>query len=85
MNSLLPPNTTAMEHRLEQVTARLGELPAPLRDMEPGHLPRAPAALARLGIQRRPLGRSLERRAKAPNHRDGGGHPSPQGHSRRRA
>ena len=33
MNSLLPPNTTAMERRLEQVTARLGELPAPLRDI----------------------------------------------------
>lgn len=33
MNSLLPPNTTAMERTLEQVTARLGELPAPLRDL----------------------------------------------------
>lgn len=31
--TLLPPNATAAEHRLEQATARLGELPAPLRDL----------------------------------------------------
>lgn len=31
--TLLPPNATAAEHRLEQATARLGELPTPLRDL----------------------------------------------------
>jgi len=31
--TLLPPNATAAEHRLEQATARLGELPAPLREL----------------------------------------------------
>lgn len=31
--TLLPPNATAAEHRLEQATARLGELTTPLRDL----------------------------------------------------
>jgi len=33
MNSLLPPNTTAVERKLEQVTASIGDLSAPLRDI----------------------------------------------------
>ena len=31
--TLLPPNATAAEHRLEQATARLGSLPTPLREL----------------------------------------------------
>lgn len=31
--TLLPPNATATEHRLEQATARLGDLPTPLREL----------------------------------------------------
>lgn len=33
MNSLLPPNATALERALEQATARIGDVPAPLRDL----------------------------------------------------
>lgn len=31
--TLLPPNATATEHRLEQATARMGDLPTPLREL----------------------------------------------------
>lgn len=33
VDTLLPPNATQAEHRIEQATARLGELPVPLRDL----------------------------------------------------
>ena len=33
MNSLLPPNATASEHALEEATARLADVPVPLRDL----------------------------------------------------
>ncbi|RPE74626.1 phage tail protein I [Vulcaniibacterium tengchongense] len=33
MNSLLPPNATALERALESVTARIGEVPTPARDV----------------------------------------------------
>lgn len=32
MNSLLPPNATAAERAIEQATARLGDVPVPIRD-----------------------------------------------------
>lgn len=32
-NSLLPPNSTALERQVEAVTARIGELPTPLADL----------------------------------------------------
>lgn len=31
--SLLPPNATALEHAIEGATARLGDVPTPLRDL----------------------------------------------------
>ena len=33
MGSLLPPNRTALEHALEQVSARLSDLPVPIGDL----------------------------------------------------
>lgn len=33
MNSLLPPNSTGLERALEAVTARVGDVPAPLRQL----------------------------------------------------
>ena len=33
MNSLLPPNATALERAFERATARIGDVPTPMRDL----------------------------------------------------
>lgn len=62
LHSLLPPTATPLMRTLEQVMARMADIPIPFKQLwDPQHLPRAIAPLAGLVIVRGHLAQHVAR------------------------